>query len=1559
MSDIKSMFAKMATTNDTGGGGDNGETSPPPKPKPKPKPKQTIEETYQKKSQLEHILLRPDTYIGSVEKVEENMWVYDSDKELIVQKNISYVPGLYKIFDEILVNAADNKQRDNTMDCIKIEINQEDNIISVWNNGQGIPVAMHKNENMYVPTMIFGHLLTSSNYNDKEEKVTGGRNGYGAKLCNIFSTKFTVETATKEYKRHFKQVWGNNMTKASEPKIKDFFGEDFTKITFSPDLAKFKMEKLEDDIVSLMCRRAYDVAASTRGVKVFLNGKRVPVKNFKDYVDFFTKGNDDDGNEKAKVIYEVCNERWEVAMTLSDRGFQQMSFVNSIATTKGGRHVDYVTDMIVKQIIEVLKKRNKGGITIKPFQVKNHMWIFINCLIVNPTFDSQTKENMTLQAKSFGSKCTLSEKFISQIVKSGIVESVLTWAKFKAQTELEKKTAGKKQSKLKGIPKLEDANEAGTKNGLRCTLILTEGDSAKSLAVSGLGVIGRDYYGVFPLRGKLLNVREATHKQILENAEINNLIKILGLQYKKKYNTDEDMRTLRYGKVMIMTDQDQDGSHIKGLLINFIHYNWPELLRRDFLEEFITPIVKAKKRNETLSFYSLPEFEEWKSNTPNHRTYQIKYYKGLGTSDSKEAKEYFSDMGRHRIRFRYKGPEDDDHIVLAFSKKHIEHRKEWLTNFMVESRRRKELGLSEKYLYTKDTKSVSYTDFVNLELVLFSNADNIRSIPCMVDGLKPGQRKVMFTCFKRNDKREVKVAQLAGSVAEMSAYHHGEVSLCMTIVNLAQNFVGSNNINLLEPRGQFGTRMAGGKDSASARYIFTKMSPLTRMIFNPADDNLLKHEFEDNQKIEPVWYIPIIPMVLVNGADGIGTGWMTKIPNYNPRELVKNIRVLLDQEDPTNLIPWYKNFTGTIVDCGDNRYVASGEISIIGDNKAEITELPVGTWTQNYKESVLEPLLHGSEKVKAVLQDYKEYNTDTTVKFIITFLPGQLETLENTEGLHKTFKLQSLISTSSMCVFDELGCIRRYDSVNDLLKDYFKIRLSMYQKRKDYLEGMLKAEASKLSNQARFIMEKCDRTLVVENKKRKVIIDELIKRGYEPDPVKDWKQRVNTEEEDEGPGEEEEQAQTTEQTAKKPVDPEKAFQNSTDVQKFDYLLGMSMWMLTEEKKNELLRQRDIKLQELETLKKKSHSDLWREDLDAFMEKLDEVEEKERNEEAGIKPKKTQTGRKKVNLAETMPSPVGKRIEPKISEDMKKRIQTAIKEKKKKMIKKESTIEEVEEKDEFDLYVQNKKTLKEKLGTPEEAEKKAKTKKAKDGLKQTKLNFKKKSPEPKLNGTPKKRGRKAKPTSSDEDDDGEFNSDIESPVMRERPATKRLAAKQIKYNLNSSDDDDDDGEVELYDNNAVIEPDTRQEKMNISSDSENESPPPRHETSEDMFDSLVGRTKKNDEPVPAQSETQKRKILSDSDSDMFVREEETKKTKPKKKKVEANNEGKKPKPGRKKKKSDDEDSSAKKTKGKGKKKKDDSDSDIEIDSSSPPPVKTSRAPRNIKQTKYVFDSDDSD
>ncbi|XP_007893690.1 DNA topoisomerase 2-beta isoform X2 [Callorhinchus milii] len=1344
--------------------------------------KMSVERVYQKKTQLEHILLRPDTYIGSIQSLTQPMWVYDEDVGMNL-RDVTYVPGLYKIFDEILVNAADNKQRDKNMTCIKISIDVDSNIISIWNNGKGIPVVEHKVEKVFVPALIFGQLLTSSNYDDEEKKVTGGRNGYGAKLCNIFSTRFTVETACKEYKSSFKQTWTNNMNKSSESKIKFFDGDDYTCITFQPDLAKFNMEKLDKDIVALMTRRAYDIAGSCKGVKVMLNGKKLPVNGFRSYVDLYVKDKLDETGIALKVVHESVNDRWEVCLTMSEKGFQQISFVNSIATTKGGRHTDYVVDQIVSKLIEIVKKKNKAGVSVKPFQVKNHLWVFVNSLIENPTFDSQTKENMTLQTKSFGSKCALSEKFIKAATNCGIVESILNWVKFKAQTQLNKKCSSVKHSKIKGIPKLDDANDAGGRHSSECTLILTEGDSAKSLAVSGLGVIGRDRYGVFPLRGKILNVREASHKQIMENAEINSIIKIVGLQYKKSYDDAESLKSLRYGKIMIMTDQDQDGSHIKGLLINFIHHNWPSLLRHHFLEEFITPIVKATKNKQELAFYSIPEFDEWKKHSENMKSWKIKYYKGLGTSTAKEAKEYFADMDKHRIMFRYAGPEDDAAITLAFSKKKVDDRKEWLTNFMEDRRQRRLHGLPEQFLYGTATKHLTYNDFINKELILFSNSDNERSIPSLVDGFKPGQRKVLFTCFKRNDKREVKVAQLAGSVAEMSAYHHGEQALMMTIVNLAQNFVGSNNVSLLQPIGQFGTRLHGGKDAASPRYIFTMLSPLARLLIPQVDDNLLKFLYDDNQRVEPEWYCPIIPMALINGAEGIGTGWACRIPNYDTREIVNNVRRMLDNLDPLPMLPSYKNFKGTIHEIGQNQYIVSGEILVLDRNTIEITELPVRTWTQVYKEQVLEPMLNGTEKTPVLINDYKEYHTDTTVKFVVKMSEEKLAQAE-AAGLHKVFKLQTTLTCNSMVLFDHMGCLKKYEMVQDILKEFFDLRLHYYSLRKEWLTGMLGAESAKLNNQARFILEKIQGKLTIENKSKKDLCQMLVQRGYESDPVKAWKDAH--------------EKSATEEDALE-LDDNSSLSIAGTGPDFNYIMNMPLWCLSKEKVDELLKQKDSKGKELDNLKRKSATELWKDDLAAFVEELDRVEAQERDDALaglGSKAVKGKVGKpkiKKMQLAETLPSVHGRRIEPLVTLAMKADAT-------RKMIKKIKKSDADSMKLEFDEEVGAT------LGEGNEdvlntSEPKVKTPRVKKDKKEPGVRARKTPPSSKSSV---KKGKKKNPWS---DPESKSDSDLEESELTFIPreiAPRRAAAEKPKYTFDFSEEEPDDEELKMRSESPSIE-----------------------------------------------------------------------------------------------------------------------------------------------------------
>ncbi|KAI4363914.1 hypothetical protein MLD38_020075 [Melastoma candidum] len=1144
--------------------------------------RKTIEETYQKKSQLEHILLRPDTYIGSVEKHAQKLWVYENDR--MVHRQVSYVPGLYKIFDEILVNAADNKQRDPSMDSLKVVIDVERNSISVYNSGDGVPVEIHKEENVYVPELIFGHLLTSSNYDDTVKKTTGGRNGYGAKLTNIFSTEFVIETADGKRQRKYKQVFSKNMGEKTNPVItKCREGENWTKVTFKPDLAKFNMTHLEDDVVALMKKRVVDMGGCLgKTVKVELNGTRVPVKTFSEYVSLYLNSASKDKPDKTfPRIEESVNERWDVCVSISDGQFQQVSFVNSIATTKGGTHVDYIANQITNHLMNTLKKKTKNA-NLKAFNVKNHLWVFVNALIDNPAFDSQTKENMTLRQSSFGSKCELSEKFLQKVAKSDIMETLLSWANVQQGRDL-KKTDGSKKGNIRGIPKLEDANDAGGKNSEKCTLILTEGDSAKALAMAGLSVVGRDRYGVFPLRGKLLNVREATHTQILENKEIQSIKQILGLQQNKDY---DNVKSLRYGHLMIMTDQDHDGSHIKGLLINFIHSFWPSLLKvPSFLLEFITPIVKAtSNRGGEICFYTMPEYEAWKESVKgNAKGWTIKYYKGLGTNTSQEGKKYFQDLEKHKKDFIWVDDQDGEAIELAFSKKKIEARKNWLRQF--------EPGT---YLDQKE-KLIKYSDFVNKELILFSMADLQRSIPSVVDGLKPGQRKILFCSFKRNFVKEAKVSQFSGYVSEHSAYHHGEQSLASTIIGMAQDFVGSNNINLFMPKGQFGTRNLGGKDHASPRYLFTKLDPITRYLFPKDDDCLLDYLNEDGQLIEPIWYVPIIPMVLVNGSEGIGTGWSSYVPNYNPRDIIANLRRLLNGEMMEPMDPWYRGFNGTIEKTATKEagvsYTVSGIVEEVDETTFRVTELPIRKWTQDYRE-FLDALTAGDkDKMKEPLvKDYKQYSDDVTVNFEVSLTEENM-VIARQEGLMKKFKLTSSISTSNMHLFDANGVIKKYDCPEQILEDFFHLRLEHYIKRKKVQLDKLEFDLLILDNKVRFILGVVRGEIIVNNRKRADLFMELKEKGFTPNGKKSKTDDVAV-------------AGATDQVEETEDSSEALPSEDVKASDYEYLLSMAIGTLTLEKVQQLCADKEKLIGEVEELRKATPELLWLKDLQALEEQLD-------------------------------------------------------------------------------------------------------------------------------------------------------------------------------------------------------------------------------------------------------------------------------------------------------------------------------------------------------------------
>ena len=1036
-------------------------------------------EQYEKKELRQHIYDTPDTYVGGIDKINEVLPILNDNK--IVFKEIEYIPALLNIFNEILVNARDQIVRlqgksdedPNIIQVSQIKINfNEDNSITVLNDGNGITIKKHEKEKIYIPQLIFGELLTSSNYKKDEKRIVGGKNGYGAKLANIFSQEFTIETVDHINKLKYTQTWENNMTKCNEPIIKKCQGKPYTKITWKCDFKRFELEKYSDDMIKLMYRRIYDIAGITdKSITVSLNDEKIKIKSFLDYIKLYN-------DSPNSLFQEIISDRWDVIFSVSHNDtFEQVSFVNGICTSKGGSHVECIAKQISTGIIDFIKKKHKKD--IKDKVIRRYMSLYINSVIENPSFDSQTKERCITSQSKFGSKPVVSAKFIKKICSNnGLIDKILE-ANNKNDNKDLKKTDGKKKNKII-VPKLDDANWAGTKKSHECTLILTEGDSAKSMAIAGLSEVGRDKYGVFPLKGKVLNVREAAIKQINANAEIINIKKILALESNKKY---KDIKSLRYGKIMIMTDQDHDGFHIKGLLINMFHYLWPELLNFDFISYMTTPIVKVSLKKDIKPFYTLTDYENWKKTTKNSNKYNIKYYKGLGTSTAQEAKQYFREL---KVNDYSVTDKTDESVNLAFNKKLADNRKEWLKKY------------DKEIILDYNIKKTNIDDFVNKELIHFSNSDTSRSIGSSIDGLKTSQRKILYSCFKRKLYSEIRVAQLSGYVSEHAAYHHGEASLQGAIIGMAQDFVGSNNINLLMPNGQFGTRIMGGNDAASSRYIHTEINPITDLIFRKDDMPLLKYLDDDGLPVEPEYYVPIIPMVLVNGMVGIGTGWSTSIPQYNPVEIIKNIKRKNTIGTYKEMSPFYKGFKGNIIKISDKNYITKG-IYELNDNELVITELPIGEWTDKYIHFLEDNIL--SEKCDMIV-DFDNHSTekDINIKVVLSddfIYEDKLFTKKDGYTLfEKKLKLVTSISLNNVHAYNKDNVINKYDSPYQIMDEHYKVRTNLYIKRKEYILNELNNKLCILDNKIRFINEVIQKIIKVSECSKNDLLKQLFDSKY-------------------------------------------------------------------------------------------------------------------------------------------------------------------------------------------------------------------------------------------------------------------------------------------------------------------------------------------------------------------------------------------------------------------------------------------------------------------------------
>ncbi|KAL1507479.1 hypothetical protein AB1Y20_008315 [Prymnesium parvum] len=1171
------------------------------------------EKLYEHLTPVEHVLRRPAMYVGSVSSQTELAWALDAATARMAWRPLTYSPALFKVFDEILVNALDNKQRDpHGMTAIDISVDERSGRVSVSNTGRGIPVERRESgeaagEGAWLPELLFGELFTGSNLDDSVKRTFGGRHGFGAKLTNIFSLEFEVETADRASGLHFVQRWRDNMSSRDEAVVTpiekltatmkaavpaDALNKkggllDFTRITFLPDFERLGCP-FQEDIMALWRRRAVEAAFLASPATVRFNGKVIEVSNLRQLMQMYS------GSTEQDTVVARLGRRWEVGVTVSPHDdFRHVSFVNGVATPRGGTHVEHVmTNLLAKarvdvpppapspplsplptplmQVMPLLAKalktsesslsktlvrrpalplgrgdaRRRVYILTRGACARRRMMVFINCLVDNPEFDAQAKEALTTPVRMMGGECVISSSLAQAVVKlPSFLNLVQTDKQGKDSTKLKSEVSkGASRANL-GVTKLEDAEWAGTQRADRCTLILTEGDSAKALAVAGLEVVGREYYGVMPLRGKFINVRQCSPSKLQQNEELINLMKALGLRPGVNYTAQDGAlvppphgKRLRYGRVMLMTDQDHDGSHIKGLLINLVHHFWPELLANNYLQEFVTPLLKAKHaqmKESEMAFFSLREYAAWRDalSPAEASSWRTKYYKGLGTSTPQEARAYFKDIQKHLVQFVQESEKAGELIDMAFSKTRVYDRREWMRIAAASSAVNEATAEAEvAHVLEKGMpeRRRSFENFVERELVYFSIESTRRSLPCAIDGLKPSQRKVLYSCFLKKlfyNSPEIKVAQLASYCSEQTQYHHGEASLHSTIISMAQGFPGSNNVPLLEAVGQFGTRFTGGADAASPRYLYTKLSSVTPKLFPPEDAPVLEHATEDGELVEPHFFVPIIPVLLLNGSHGIGTGWSTDVLSYNPFDVIDNVEAHINGRPMKPMRPWYNGFTGEIApkrpratarkpssEAGDLVDTTNSDTQSDGardsvanwttsgrahweDGCLHITELPVKKWTTAYKEWLIR---HISASDSA-WESFTEAHSERHVSFRLKPHEEKRNDLQNaTEAqLLSSLKLRGTLSTVNMHAFGKDGELIHFTCPLQIIERHATTRLATYQARKRHQLRVLDDNLRLFESRKRFIGLILSKELPLGQPKR-ALVEELEKLGFAP-----------------------------------------------------------------------------------------------------------------------------------------------------------------------------------------------------------------------------------------------------------------------------------------------------------------------------------------------------------------------------------------------------------------------------------------------------------------------------
>jgi DNA topoisomerase-2 len=1072
---------------------------------------------YQKLTPIQHAYMRADTYLGCDERLERMEWLYNFETKRMYSQLIDFNPACIRLFEEILSNASDNcnHSRREGVDPGTIEITMDSTTVTVKNYGLPIPVDIHPVEKIYVPQMIFGELLSGANFDEmethgikskaKKERLDNGTNGIGAKAVNIYSHEFELDIYNHIAHLRYQQHWSKNMTICDEPIITPYDGDiSSVSVSYKMDFERFGYDSkigYSPEIFQLYARQAINVS-STAKVPVVFNGEQFNYSNIREHARLYFGDAVETGivhyqwPKEAVVIYRTDGEQIDktkylplvemIVMDTPDEG-HHVSSVNCMATNDGGVHLNAAIKAVSENVVELVNTKNekdnknsKNAVdklpTVTINDVKPHISILLSVQLVNPKYTSQAKT----ACKAPVPKISIPKDALSVITDKksahqwSLMDRLFATLKAKETYNLPKAEKAKAFLKLK---KGEDANNAGKKGWENTILYLTEGDSGKTYAekLAELTPGGRDNIGIYPMRGKSKN---ETHNCQTEtkNKEFKELSQMLGLTPRMNYSSDENFATLRYGAVMIMADADRDGWHIVSLIVNFFHCRYPSLLERGYLLNYETPIVRVTSPSGVhLKFFTDEEYQEWRVVTPEYKKWEHFYLKGLGGSKDEYIEDDYHDPRVVKLHYDEGTP---DALEKAFSKDCSNQRKTWITNFQ-----------PTKLITENNTQNIS--EYINCRLVLYSIASLTRAIPKM-DSFKEAHRKIMHGTHTKwdigsNKKHEkFKVGRFGDYVAELTCYQHAETTLEDVITGMTHDFPGANNIPWFEKEGQFGTRYEGGKDCSDGRYIYVRPSKLLQYIHRKEDQGLLNYLEDEGESIEPAIYYQVIPMILANGQRGIATGFRCDIAPYNPRVLVKWLRMRLRGASPEELpflTPWYRGFTGTnvIIDRSlkrngkkrakktandeedekedleqESKYSLKSQGCFHADTKGTIyvTELPIGLWPIKYKAQLDEWVEN---------KTIKRYNSNSIrdrIYFEIFGFKGK--------PTYESLKLQSSSPLNLINILGEDGLPIRYNTANDLMEAFFSSRLPIYLKRKEMQLSNQKAEIDKAELKLKF-----------------------------------------------------------------------------------------------------------------------------------------------------------------------------------------------------------------------------------------------------------------------------------------------------------------------------------------------------------------------------------------------------------------------------------------------------------------------------------------------------------